>query len=33
LLFARKPKSWKRKKSVDLSSISIAPADEINAPR
>ena len=33
LLFARKPRSWRRKKSVDLSSIDVAPADETNAPR
>lgn len=33
LLYARKPRSWKRRKSVDLSSINVAPADEVNAPR
>lgn len=33
LLLARKPLSWRRKNSVDLSSIIVAPADEMNAPR
>ena len=33
LICARKPQSWRRKKSVNLSSIDVAPADETNAPR
>ena len=33
LLYARKPRSWRRKKSVHLGSIEVAPADEVNAPR
>ena len=33
LLYARKPRTWVRRGSVDLSQINVAPADEINAPR
>ena len=33
LLRARKPSTWRRKKAVDLASIDVAPADEVNAPR
>jgi len=33
LLRARKPLAWRRKNAVDLSSINVAPADEVNAPR
>jgi len=33
LLRARKPLKWRRKTSVDLASINVAPADEVNAPR
>ena len=33
LLLARKPRAWKRKRAVDLSAITVAVADEQNAPR
>lgn len=33
LLRARKPRAWRRKSAVDLSSINVAPADKVNAPR
>jgi SAM-dependent methyltransferase len=33
LMYARKPRAWRRKNSVNLASIDVAPADETNAPR
>ena len=33
LLYARKPRLWRRRNSVDLAAITVAPADEVNAPR